>query len=66
MQTMKENFKAVSKGDAGFPSGASKLERSLFLSSYFQYHDLLKSWKLYKEQQREQRLVSAEVPGDRL
>lgn len=50
MQTMKENFKAVSKGDAGFPSGASKLERSLFLSSYFQYHDLLKSWKLYKEQ----------------
>ena len=31
MQTIKENFKAVSEGGAGLPSGASKLERSLFL-----------------------------------
>lgn len=31
MQTIKENFKAVSEGSAGLPSGASKLERSLFL-----------------------------------
>lgn len=31
MQTIKENFKAVSEGSAGLPSGAGKLERSLFL-----------------------------------
>lgn len=31
MQTVKENFKALSEGDAGSPSGASKLVRSLFL-----------------------------------
>lgn len=31
MQTVKENFKALSEGDAGSPSAASKLVRSLFL-----------------------------------
>lgn len=31
MQTMEENFKVVSVGNAGFPSGANKLEMSLFL-----------------------------------
>lgn len=31
MQTIKENFKAVSEGEAGLPLGASKLEKSLFL-----------------------------------
>lgn len=61
MQTIKENFKAVSEGDADLPLGASKLERSYFWSSHFQYHDLLRFWQLYKEQQREQRLVPAEV-----
>lgn len=30
MQTIKENFKAVSEGDADLPLGASKLERSYF------------------------------------
>ena len=31
MQTMKENFKAVSEGDAGLPSEPSELEKSSFL-----------------------------------
>lgn len=31
MQTMKENFKVLSVGNTGLPSGANKLEISLFL-----------------------------------
>lgn len=30
MQTMKENFKAVSESDAGLPSGLVKLEEFIF------------------------------------
>lgn len=61
MQTIKENFKALSEGNADLPLEASRLDKSYFWSSHFQYHDLLRFWQLYKEQQKEHTLIPAGV-----